>query len=260
MLATPASLALDVAAPTRALSLWTVMLWLGGGAALHAQSIPAPDPYLTARWESSDWVAVGVVAGATAERVRIAFQKNRSALADVLERVGWWYGTPLFTAPASLLTIGAGALLDDNDVRDTGILMGELLLSALLIQQPVRIIVGRARPFTGEGHLSFRPFTFADPHGSFISGHSWSAFGISNIVARQIDQPWVSVSLYSLATLTALSRLYADKHWLTDVILGSVAGYAISTALWNEKQDEMPSPGAALRIPPRRWLTISWSF
>lgn len=208
-------------------------------------------------------MAVAVAAGATAgsflaeERVRAVFQKNRSGVADVLERVGWWYGTPLFTAPASLLTIGAGALLDDDDVRDTGVLMVQVLLSALLIQQPVRIIVGRARPFTEEGHLSFRPFTFADPYASFVSGHAWSAFGISNIVARQIDQLWASVGLYSLATITALSRLYADKHWLTDVILGSVVGYAISTALWNEKQDDKPPPGAALRAPPRRWLTIS---
>ncbi len=208
-------------------------------------------------------MAAGVLVGATAgsylveERVRTVFQENRSGVADVLERLGWWYGTPLFTAPASLLTIGAGALLDDDDVLDTGVLMGELLLSVLLIQQPVRITVGRARPFAGEGHLSFRPLTFADPYASFVSGHSWSAFGISNILARRIDRVWASAGLYSLATITALSRLYADKHWLTDVVLGSVVGYAISTALWDWQQDETPSPGAALKAPPRRWLMIS---
>ena len=208
-------------------------------------------------------MAVGVVAGATAgsffveERVRAAFQENRGGVADVLERVGWWYGTPLFTVPATLITFGTGALLDDDDVKDTGVLMGELLLSVLLIQQPVRILVGRARPFAGEGHVSFDPLTFADPYASFVSGHSWSAWGISNIAARQIDQVWASVGLYSLATITTLSRLYADKHWLTDVVLGSVAGYAISTALWNWKQDDDPSPEATLLAPPRRFLIVS---
>jgi membrane-associated phospholipid phosphatase len=239
------------------------MLWLVLGTRLQAQPLPALEPPLWARWESADWVAVGAVAGATAgsllaeERVRAAFLPNGSGVADVLERVGWAYGSPLFTVPASLLTLGAGALFDADDVRDTGILMSELLLTVLLVQQPLRIVVGRARPLTQEGHLSFRPFTFGNDYASFISGHSWSAFGISNIVARQIDRTWARVSLYALATITALSRMYADAHWLTDVVLGSVLGYAISTALWNRHQEENASPETVLRAPTRRWLVIS---
>ncbi len=208
---------------------------------------------------------MGAVAGAYAgsylleERVRLLLLENRSRTADVLERVGWAYGSPLFTVPASLLTLGAGAAMGDDDVRDTGLMMGELLLSALLVQQPIRIAVGRARPFMDEGHLSFRPFTFGNDYASFISGHSWSAFGISNIVARQIDQPWAWVSFYSLATITALSRLYADDHWLTDVILGSVLGYVISTAIWEaEQDDETPAPELSVRPAQRRWLTVSF--
>jgi membrane-associated phospholipid phosphatase len=209
---------------------------------------------------------VGVAVGATAgsffieESVRAAFQRNRSGAADGLERVGWWYGSPLFTVPASLLTLGAGELLDDEGVKDTGILMSQLLLTVLFVQQPVRIMVGRARPLTAEGHLSFDPFTFNNDHASFISGHSWSAFGISNIVARQIDRPWAWVGFYSLATITALSRMYADAHWLTDVVLGSILGYVISTALWEARQDDPSTPVSALQAPAQRWVTISFSI
>ena len=235
---------------------------------LHAQTLPAFEPRTAALWESSDWAAVGVVTAATAgsylieERVRVAFQEHRSGVADVLERVGWWYGTPLFTAPASLLTIGAGAALKNADVRDTGILMAEVLVSALLIQQPLRIIVGRARPFMNQGHFSFNPFTFSNDYASFVSGHSYSAFGISNVVARQIDQTWASVTLYTLATITALSRMYADAHWLTDVLLGSVLGYVISTAIWRNEQDNNANqePTMSLQVPDRRWLTVSLDF
>lgn len=239
------------------------MFGLALGTRLHAQSLPVLEPPPTARWESADWVAVGAAAGATAgsflveERVRAALLSNRSGVADILERVGWAYGSPLFTVPASLLTLGAGALFDADDVRDTGALMSELLLTVLFVQQPVRIAVGRARPLAEEGHLSFRPFAFDNEHASFISGHSWSAFGISNVVARQVDRTWARVSLYSLATITALSRMYADSHWLTDVVLGSILGYAISTALWDRHQEENASPQAALRAPRRRWLVIS---
>ncbi len=201
------------------------------------------------------------MAGATAssflleEKVRVAFRENRSDVADFLERVGWWYGTPLFTAPASLLTLGAGALFDADEVKDTGLLMSGVLLTALLGQQPVRIMVGRARPYMGEGHLSFDSFNPSNDYASFVSGHSWSAFGISNIVARQVDETWASVGLYTLATITALSRMYADAHWLTDVVLGSIIGYTLSTALWDWHEEDGASPPAALQAQ-RRWLAI----
>lgn len=194
------------------------------------------------------------------ERLRSLLLANRHPAADALERVGWAYGSPLFTVPASLLTLGVGAAMGDDDVRDTGLMMGELLLTVLLVQQPVRIAVGRARPLSNEGHLSFRPFTFGNDYASFISGHAWSSFGISNIVARQIDQPWAWIGFYSLATITALSRLYADSHWLTDVVLGSVLGYVISTTIWKAERDEAPAPELSLQPPPRRWLTISLSL
>lgn len=205
---------------------------------------PARDARLQARWDPDPWLAAGAAAGATAgsflveEEVRVLFQSHRSGIADRLERVGWWYGTPLFTAPASLLTLAGGAIFDDDDVRDTGLLMSGVLLSALLVQQPVRIVVGRMRPSAGRGHWAFQPLTLDNRNASFVSGHTWSAFGVSTVVARQVDRWWASVGLYSLATITGLSRLYADKHWLTDVVLGAVAGYAIGTALWEESRDE----------------------
>lgn len=219
-----------------------------------------------AAWDSGDWLAAGAVTGAytgsylVEERLRSLMLANRHPVADGLERIGWAYGSPLFTVPASLLTLGAGAAIGDDDVRDTGLMMGELLLTVLLAQQPVRIAVGRARPLTDEGHLSFRPFTFGNDYASFISGHAWSAFGISNIVARQIDEPWAWVGFYSLATITALSRLYSDSHWLTDVVLGSVLGYVISTAIWRAERDEAPAADLSLRPQERRWLAISLSF
>ncbi|MGD8868712.1 MAG: phosphatase PAP2 family protein [Gemmatimonadales bacterium] len=248
------------------LALWTALQWAGSCVPLLAQSPVAFESPSAARWDSGDWLAAGVVAGASTgsylveERLRSLLLNNRSGVADAMERVGWMYGSPVFTVPASLLTLGIGALAEDNDVRDTGLMMGEVLLSALLVQQPVRIAVGRARPFMNEGHLSFQPFTLGNDYASFISGHAWSAFGISNIVARQIDRPWARVGFYSLATITALSRLYSDSHWLTDVLLGSVLGYVVSTAIWKAEHDEAPAADLSLLPPQRRWVTISISL
>ena len=139
-------------------------------------------------------------------------------------------------------------------------MMTEVLLTALLVQQPLRIGVGRARPATGEGHLSFRPFTFDNEYASFVSGHSFSGFGMSNVMARQIDRWWASAVLYSLASVTALSRTYSDRHWLSDIIVGSILGYAASTTIWHWHEDRDAELEESDQASAAWWLTVSFSI
>ena len=37
--------------------------------------------------------------------------------------------------------------------------------------------------------------------------------------------------LYSIASITAVSRVYHDKHWLSDVIMGGTLGYLIGSKI-----------------------------
>jgi membrane-associated phospholipid phosphatase len=217
------------------------------------------------RWDSDDWVAAGLITGGVAAStifegdLRNSIQGSRGKVGDVLERMGYWYGTPLVTVPATLLTYGAGVAFGSDGVRDTGMMMMDVLLLVGLVQQPARMIAGRARPELGEGQFSFKPFTTANDRASFISGHAWSAFGISNIVARQIDQGWAYVTFFSLAGITGWSRLYADKHWLSDVLAGSILGYLSSTTIWNWFEEQRLGPDLQA-VSSARWITFSFKF
>jgi len=215
------------------------------------------------RWDSDDWLTAGVITVVTVgstvveEDFRRAIQGSRGKFGDALERVGFWYGTPWVTVPASLLTFGAGAAFGADGVRDTGLMMMDVLLLVGLVQQPARMIAGRARPETDESHFSFRPFTTSNDRASFISGHAWSAVGISNIVARQIDQVWAYTTLFTFAGIAGWSRLYADKHWLSDVLLGSVLGYLSSTTVWRWFEDQRLGPDLQA-VSSGRWITFSF--
>lgn len=201
------------------------------GAFTHTVTAPA-------RWRRSDALtfAIALVAtvGAVAieEDVREFFQKNQGSVGDTFERLGFVYGSPIFTIPVSLATYTIGVFTNSNGVRETGLMMTEAMLMVALVRQPLRMAVGRARPLTEEGHVSFQPFTFENDYASFISGHAWSAFGISTVLAQQIGSPWASAGLYTLSTITAVSRLYADKHWLSDVVMGSALGFFSTRTIW----------------------------
>ncbi len=63
---------------------------------------------------------------------------------------------------------------------------------------------------------------------SFPSGHSSLSFAVAAVVASEYSEnKWVGGIAYGLAGLTAISRIYGNKHWASDVLAGSVLGYAI---------------------------------
>ena len=110
----------------------------------------------------------------------------------------------------------------------------EATLSAQGLNQVVKFAVGRGRPYTvgatpemlAEGH------DIADNNLSFFSGHATLTFALVSSAAtvatlRGYRSAWLLwlVGL-PMATATSLLRLAADKHWASDVLVGSVIGCA----------------------------------
>ena len=56
------------------------------------------------------------------------------------------------------------------------------------------------------------------------SGHTSSAFGFAASLADDVHPLWAKIGLYTLATGTAWSRVYDNKHWTSDVVFGALVG------------------------------------
>lgn len=74
----------------------------------------------------------------------------------------------------------------------------------------------RQEEFTIIGHVL--------KHGSFPSGHSFTALSILTIYAYQISKTWVTPLLLILGLGIALSRIMVGAHWPLDVLVGSALG------------------------------------
>jgi len=86
--------------------------------------------------------------------------------------------------------------------------------------------VGRQRPNRG-GHETFRFDPFSG-HSSFPSGHSAFAFAIAGAVDAATDSRALAGGMYAVAGMTAASRVYDDRHWLSDVVVAAVIGREVS--------------------------------
>ncbi|MBI3006678.1 MAG: phosphatase PAP2 family protein [Ignavibacteriales bacterium] len=110
-----------------------------------------------------------------------------------------------------------------------------------VIQLPLRLLTGRARPDTEEGNSSFKFLDGANQkRSSFFSGHAAIAFGFSTVLAYQINNPLATIGLYGLATVTPWARLYLDRHWFSDAVIGVGIGLYVGQTIVSWHKDQSP--------------------
>jgi membrane-associated phospholipid phosphatase len=131
---------------------------------------------------------------------------------------------------------GAGLVLKDARARETGYLAANAIVQTFLVDNFIKHLAGRQRPFvTGEDHWAgpgafFKSFEKgqADLYTSFHSGHAATAFSLATVVALQYRHSgWVPVVAYTLAGGVGLSRVVLDKHWASDVFVGALVGHFV---------------------------------
>ncbi len=119
------------------------------------------------------------------------------------------------------------------------LLMLEATFSALAVSQTVKFLAGRARPYSVDASVELlsEGRDPADANLSFFSGHTTFSVGLAvsaGVIAtlRGHRFAWLTWAVgLPLALTTATLRLAADKHWLSDVLVGTVVGAAFSVAI-----------------------------
>lgn len=130
---------------------------------------------------------------------------------------GWTFGL------VSTGTLLAGLATGDDDLTRTGERLFATFALAAGTVTMTKFLVGRSRPDEGRGAWTYDPFT---PGSSFYSGHSTMAFAMAAAISEEIDNTYATVTLYSVAGLASLSRVYDNRHWLSDIVAGAALGIA----------------------------------
>ncbi len=182
-------------------------------------------------WHSQDFLRLAGFSGAGLglsvfdQDIKEWAQEKRTSSSDDFSRFVSYLGNAGVLLGLTAVLYGAGEAADNDGLRKTALLSVESLACAGFFVTATKFIVGRARPYTGESSYSFQPLATKSSHWSFPSGHAACAFAVATTVAEQTDSVAVDIAAYALAALVGLSRIHDNKHWASDVFVGSAVGY-----------------------------------
>ncbi|MGE5796450.1 MAG: phosphatase PAP2 family protein [Ignavibacteria bacterium] len=209
---------------------------------------------------SEDLILTGIIVGATSasllidQPVRVSVKKIHSPELDQITPFGEGFGNAKYSTALSGVSYIGGFLIDDPELRKTGLILMETLFFNGLITQGLKMIMGRARPYLNDGNMDIDFFTFEmdQEDYSMPSGHTSAAFSVATVLSERIENIFASAALYSLAGLTAFQRIYRDQHWFSDTILAAVLGTVIGLKIvkLNSEESEVTPKGASVNFVP----------
>lgn len=143
-------------------------------------------------------------------------------MVDFGNGLGAWKTSLPYLAAGS---VAAGAALDGLRGAGRGLSILGGIAAGTMANAAVNQVVGRSRPIWDEGVLSFDPLS---GHASFPSGHVSVAFSVAGGIDAVTDGWLPATAAYTVAGTTAFARVYDDKHWLSDVVVGAALSAAVS--------------------------------
>jgi membrane-associated phospholipid phosphatase len=154
-----------------------------------------------------------------ANRVRDGRSSTALSIANGWARIG----TPVVYGPVTLGILAGGLISHNSKVTHSGLRLAFSLALAGAAYGGLNSTFGRERPNANTSAFDFDPGHF---DRAFPSGHTTMAFAMATSLADDVHPTWAKIGLYGAATGVAVSRVYQEQHWFSDVVGGAVLGFA----------------------------------
>lgn len=122
----------------------------------------------------------------------------------------------------------------NRQLTETGVLGGEAMLNALVVDEVLKYAFQRQRP--GEGNGAGRFFQ-SGSQNAFPSAHATISFAFASVVAHEYNG-WLSQTLaYAGASAISLARVTGKQHFPSDIFVGGTIGYLIGRQVYRAHHD-----------------------
>src|SRR5262249_35799906 len=121
----------------------------------------------------------------------------------------------------------------------------EALVQSAVVVQALKLASGRERPDTSESEGKFW-----QSGTSFPSGHSAAIWTLATTLSGEYpNNQWLKWGSYALATTVAVSRVTGEKHFVSDVVVGSTIGFLIGRMTVKMHHPGDPDKASSSLIP-----------
>ena len=139
---------------------------------------------------------------------------------------------------------------------DAGLHAGEAIIASGIVTQVLKHVIGRARPYTVGDTNAFVFHGVGSDAGytSMPSGHTTAAFAAAAAFSGELRIAYPHAArtlvplLYGVAAASSASRVYDDKHWLSDIIVGAGIGTIVGHRVVTYAHSNSSSKLNALRM------------
>jgi membrane-associated phospholipid phosphatase len=254
-----------------------------------AQS-PAPaQPPTVPLFTWNDAILAGVFVGGTfalrstdvswAQRLRNPRNQENRFLRDVTKTVTTVTEPGSFIIGGSLYLIGRAT--KQHDMADLGLHGTEAIIVGGAVATVLKGTFGRARPYVHPptDSTGFDPNSWSFGRGfrqeqyrSFPSGHTVAAFAAAAAVANETSRWWpnlkwvIGPAMYGGAAMVGISRMYDNKHWASDVMMGAAIGTFAGNKVVRYHHRSHPGSrldrwllSASINPSPEGGMAVSWS-
>jgi len=184
------------------------------------------------KWKSNDFLRVGVVTASAIGMMSL----DEPIINSTQGKQRFYYSAPIVGGRVygEWYSIGGvagmfglyGLIAHDTAAGKISIELLQAGIYSEIVTTMLKVAIGRARPISGHDAFTYQPFTFFnDNFHSMPSGHTTSAVALSTVMSRHAHSTALKILAFVPAGFTMFSRIYQDKHWLSDEILAAAIGY-----------------------------------
>ena len=158
---------------------------------------------------------------------------------DGLSSVFMLFGDKYFMGSVFAGSYITSIIIDDSVLRKVSLLSIKSAVISTAVTYSLKLLIHRHRPNETEDPYVTDEASFDLEHLSFPSGHTTLAFSTAKIINECYpEKKYLPYITYSVASLTALSRVYDKEHWATDVLVGAAIGYFTASIIMNIYSDK----------------------
>jgi hypothetical protein len=147
------------------------------------------------------------------------------------------FGSFLATGAEGAGIYFVGLAQKNPKLAETGRLGAEAIIDSGSVTLATKLVSNRQRPRQGNGQGDFWPYGTQhwEWDSSFPSDHATASMALARVISGEYPHWYVMVPAYGFAETIGISRILANQHFPSDILVGQAIGFLTGSYVLNHR-------------------------